>query len=230
MPTSLAHFFTKKDVVAEWLRNEILNGALDSGTQLQQSEIAERLNVSPTPVREAFRQLEAEGLVISRPHRGVVVAHDEWADITALYELRTIVETAAMRRVIKNHDAGLLARLRRLAEQSERAMRTADLEAAGLVNGEFHVVLMGATGSRVYGELAKSLISRSRYYVRLDKTRMREVGRQHRAIIAALASREPTRAVRLMERHMNANLKWLHGARTIRARARRKSEAVAVGG
>src|SRR5688572_5400037 len=66
-------FKTKEEYVAEFLREGILAGRFPRGTRLKQAEIAEHLNLSITPVREAFRILEAEGYVLSETHRGVVV-------------------------------------------------------------------------------------------------------------------------------------------------------------
>jgi DNA-binding GntR family transcriptional regulator len=69
---------TKADVVYEALQNSIMSGVLDEGTHLRQEEVAERFRMSQTPVREAFRRLEAEGLVEHAPNRGVVVRGVPW--------------------------------------------------------------------------------------------------------------------------------------------------------
>lgn len=69
---------TKADIVYEALQNSIMSGVLDVGMHLRQEEVAERFRVSQTPVREAFRRLEAEGLVDHAPNRGVVVRGLPW--------------------------------------------------------------------------------------------------------------------------------------------------------
>src|ERR1700682_3249895 len=78
-PKGLGHdlpltFTTKRESVVEYLRAEIVRGVLPAGTSLQQEDVARLLGLSPTPVREAFVVLEAEGLLESRRHKGVVVA------------------------------------------------------------------------------------------------------------------------------------------------------------
>lgn len=213
-------YFTKKDAVAESLRNEILSGTLTSGSQLLQAEVAERLNVSPTPVREAFRVLEAEGLIISRPHRGVVVAEQDYEDQKAIYEIRTFVEVHATRRALARMDASVETELADLVAKSERALRTADLHATRQANAHFHEVLVAAAGSPVYTDLARMLISRSRFYLPLTRERMTSVMQHHRAILRAIRARNDGQAAALMEAHMRANLKWLYQARTRKARVR----------
>lgn len=217
-------YFTKKDAVAEWLRTEILSGRLMSGAPLLQDEIAERLNVSPTPVREAFRELEAEGLIVSRPHRGVVVGERDYEDQKAIYEIRTLLEAHVTRRIAKVLPEATLAELAALVKQSEQALRTADLHSTRAANARYHDVLMAQAGSRVYADLARSLISQSRYYLPLSRARMTEVAHAHREILHALQARDPERAGSHMERHMSANLKWLYQARTKAGGARRRTD------
>lgn len=216
-------YFTKKDAVAEWLRNEILSGKLASGAPLLQDEIAQRLNVSPTPVREAFRELEAEGIIVSRPHRGVVVSERDHEDQKAVYEIRTLLEAHVTRRIATSLPEGTLGELAALVKQSERALRTADLHSTRDANARFHDVLMAQAGSRVYADLARSLISQSRYYLPLSRARMTEVAQAHRGILRALQARDPEQAGSQMERHMSANLKWLYQARTKAATAHRRT-------
>lgn len=213
-------YFTKKDAVAESLRNEILSGMLTSGSQLLQAEVAEQLNVSPTPVREAFRMLEAEGLIINRPHRGVVVAEQDYEDQKAIYEIRTFVEVRATRRAIARMDASVESEVAALVTQSERALRTADLHVTREANARFHEVLAAASGTQVYTDLARMLISRSRFYLPLTRDRMTIVLRHHRAILRAIRARDVDQAAALMEKHMTDNLKWLYEARTKAKRTR----------
>lgn len=220
-------YFTKKDAVAEWLRNEILSGRLKRGTPLLQDEIAKRLSVSPTPVREAFRELEAEGLIISRPHRGVVVSERDYEDQKAVYELRALVEGHVTRIAATNLGVDALKELADLVEQGESALRTADLQTTRVANARFHEVLTGAAGSRVYSDLARSLISQSRYYLPLSRPRMLEVAQAHSALLRALRARDGEKAQELMERHMRENLRWLYQARSkpdakVRSRTRAK--------
>src|SRR3954464_7618476 len=86
-------FKTKEEFVAEHLREGILSGRFPRGTRLKQADIAEQLKLSITPVREAFRILEAEGYVLSETHRGVIVAPFDASATREINELRILLET-----------------------------------------------------------------------------------------------------------------------------------------
>lgn len=206
-------YLTKRDHVAEWLRNEILTGALAPGSQLHQNEIAERLSVSPTPVREAFRALVAEGLLRSRPHHGVVVGDDKFEDMTAVYELRSLIEVAALRRTLARLDDALVKRLKGLLDDSAAALATASLAATRLANTSFHVVLIEGAGTLVYADVASSLINRSKFYLPLDEPRMRSVLEQHRTIYDHIRTGDTEGAIQAFESHMSANLQGMYEAR-----------------
>ncbi|HEX9494404.1 MAG TPA: GntR family transcriptional regulator [Candidatus Limnocylindria bacterium] len=221
-------FLTKKDAVAERLRSEIYGGSLAAGTPLQQEDVAARLAVSATPVREAFRALESEGLLESRPHHGVVVARQDQADIEAIYEIRIAVELQALRRAIARLDARAIAEIGAVLERSRRALAKADLAAFRRGNGDFHRLIAAASGSRIHTEIGQSLITRSTHYASLDRERMRHVHAQHVAIVAALRAKHGSRALELMEQHLKANLKLLPVSRpTAAAKGRRRPNGAA---
>jgi len=86
--------------VADKLREKILNGELREGQQLRQDAIAAELRVSRIPVREALRQLEAEGLVTIIPHRGAVVSALSLEEIEELFEIRAVLECHILRKAM----------------------------------------------------------------------------------------------------------------------------------
>jgi DNA-binding GntR family transcriptional regulator len=89
---------TKKDLIADELRTLIGSGELARGTRIQQDELAARFDTSITPVREAMRQLEAQGLLVSEPHRGVRVAEADLEDVKGVYIARRLLEPYAAQR------------------------------------------------------------------------------------------------------------------------------------
>src|SRR5688500_15710836 len=97
MPQTRIHFSTKMEAVADSIRRRILDGKLPPGMQLMQEQVAQELGVSPTPVREAFGVLEAEGLIERRPHRGVVVAERDPQGVAEAFEFRSAVEVLAIK-------------------------------------------------------------------------------------------------------------------------------------
>jgi len=131
-------FQTKEDYVAEFLREAILSGRFPRGTRLKQADIAKQLSLSITPVREAFRLLEAEGYLLSETHRGVIVAPFDASATPEINELRMLLESrlalAAMERMTPQ-DYGELVKLQREFEAAEA--RT-DREAVRALNYRFH--------------------------------------------------------------------------------------------
>jgi DNA-binding GntR family transcriptional regulator len=122
-----------RDDVFEILRSAILNGTFAPGSRLRIQDLSARLEVSPTPVREALRRLEASGLVHSDPHRGARVTRLEAREIDELYEVRLLLEPAAARRAaaaLPNRAREAIdARLRALSEAVENGVLAAALDA-----------------------------------------------------------------------------------------------------
>lgn len=206
-------YLTKRDAVAEWLRSEILRGGFEPGSQLTQDDIARRLAVSPTPVREAFRVLEAEGLLDSKPHHGVTVALQDYDEIRAAYEIRAMVEVRALRRAENRIDDEALTALSSLVQDSERAINHPDLTITRTANTRFHEALVHASGSRLLTDLARTLVSRSAFYIPLDRDRIVHVVNRHRRILEALVDGRHLAAVEILEDHLHENLAALYAAR-----------------
>lgn len=136
-PETLERDTTAK-VVAGRLRDEIQIGTLQPGTRLRQNDIARRFGVSTTPVREAFAQLQAEGLVRIDPHRGAVVFHPTVEDLKEFYEIREVLESLAVSQAIPHLDADRVKELNALIEK----MRRADDPRRWLkLNDQFHLRL-----------------------------------------------------------------------------------------
>jgi DNA-binding GntR family transcriptional regulator len=95
-------FLLKRDYIVEQIRHAIQNGELKPGQKLRQEELAARFQISSTPVREALRKLEAEGLVKSVPHQGVYVARLSLEELEEHYRLRVLLECYATRLAVEN--------------------------------------------------------------------------------------------------------------------------------
>ena len=135
------------------------------GARLRQEEVAKRLAVSTTPVREAFRDLLAEGLVSIDPHKGVVTRSLTSSGVTEIYELRMLLEPMVAQRACSRSTAAQLAE----AEACHEIMRTTtDPERWSVLNEEFHARLVASeTHTRLF-DITASLAGAARAYVVLS--------------------------------------------------------------
>jgi DNA-binding GntR family transcriptional regulator len=108
---------SKQEIVVSNLRREILHGELKPGQRLTQDEIARRFGISWTPVREALRQLEAEGWVQIKNNQGAVVAPLSLQDFNDIYQFRLLIQPEAVRLSVERMDEALLARLEAIYQQ-----------------------------------------------------------------------------------------------------------------
>ena len=129
---------TKKDLIADELKQLIGTGELARGARIQQDEIAARFATSITPVREALRQLEAEGLLVSEPHRGVRVAETSLDEVKGVYVARRLLEPYAAQRATLRVSRRDLDRADALTEEMATASAAGDHAAVSAANAEFH--------------------------------------------------------------------------------------------
>ena len=136
---------TKAVLIADALRETIATGGLDDGTRLYQDQLAEQFKTSITPVREALKLLEAEGLLVSEPHRGVRVAFPDLDQIASIYVMRRLVEPYAARRSARRLSRLDLDRARRINEEFG-ASGEENAQDARRLNQEFHFTFYRACG------------------------------------------------------------------------------------
>ena len=189
------------------LLSEIRTGLLLPGARLRETELAARLNTSRTPVREALRQLEADGLVSHAPRQGATLRRLDYGEVVELYEMRAVLEGTAAR---------LAARGAMPVEIEELAAINADLASADLglpaqeTNRQFHRMLLETARNRY---LVKSMSTLHKTLLILGPTTLAESGRQagavaeHAAVIEAVAARDGDAAERAMRAHIAAALK-----------------------
>ena len=131
-------FKTKEEFVAEHLREGILAGRYPRGIRLKQVDIAQDLDLSITPVREAFRILEAEGYILSEKHRGVIVAPFDASATHEITGLRVLLETHLALAAMDHMRTADLAALGDLQREFELASGRMDREAVRAINYRFH--------------------------------------------------------------------------------------------
>ncbi|ADB50449.1 GntR family transcriptional regulator [Conexibacter woesei] len=194
---------TRTEEAFRTLRQQILSGELPPGSRLPIQETADALGMSPMPVREAMRELDAAGLVDNVPHRGATVTRISIGDLREVYDLRLALETLAVRRAAERFsDEDAIAGHRALRELNARAHEEQSVRLAW--HTAFHFALYEASGSVRLPRLIRPLweaSGRYRFAAPLSgRLEMREG--EHEAILDACVAHEPDRAHALLHNHL----------------------------
>ncbi|HEX5115561.1 MAG TPA: GntR family transcriptional regulator [Pseudonocardiaceae bacterium] len=136
------------EAVAGALREGILDGSLEPGAWLREAEVARELNVSRTPVRDAFRILAAEGLVNINANQGAVVSPMTSDDVLELYVMREALEALATRLATRRAPRRCLEEFARLIPEMKRVGAEGKIRELSRLNFEFHAVIRDAAGNR----------------------------------------------------------------------------------
>lgn len=195
---------TAHEFVRETLRTAILSGNLTGGTRLVQADIADMLQVSTTPVREALRDLASEGMIRLDAHRGGVVHELSNEELSEIYDIRAIMEPAAMREAVSLMTDEIIERVTRIHERM-----LADPESAEFVdlNRDFHLAIYDAAGSPRMAAILKGLLDASVMYVSAGHRGRPELRHKavadHGQIIEALKKRDAEAAAEAILEHIN---------------------------
>jgi DNA-binding GntR family transcriptional regulator len=187
------------------LRAAILSGELAPGTPMVEAEVAAQLGASRTPVREALRRLESEGLLVPRGGRGTVVRSLDRDEVVCIYEIRRSLETLAARRAARNIDEAGLQRLHAIVD--EMADVVDDPSAMERKNTAFHDEIVRIAGGERLTRMITELREETIVYRLLsiaDSARRHETLAEHREILAALRARDEAAAERTMATHVAA--------------------------
>jgi DNA-binding GntR family transcriptional regulator len=202
---------TRAGAVAQRLREMITSGELPLGSRLRQNEIAARLGVSSTPVREAFLLLAREGLVHQDTHRGAVVFSPTVADVQENYEMRIALECLAIELATRQLGTPQLDELDALLVRMNEALRTdVDLHTK-VLNRQFHTMIYRAADRPKLLEWIETLRDTATIYQALliqptvSDEYLDAVRAEHAEIIAALRARAPKRAARAIRAHLESN-------------------------
>lgn len=212
----------------EALRERILGGDYTEGEPLRQDALADELGVSRIPVREALRQLEAEGLVTFNPHRGAVVSSLSLSEISELFELRAEIETDLLARAIPAMSAEQLERATDVLDEFEEALAAGESTRWGPLNWHFHSALYVAANRNLTMGVLQKLHQHSDRYFRMQVLLAQggeKAAREHRLIATAVARKDVAAATDLMREHILDSgrmlLALLEEQRTARAAAAR---------
>ena len=196
-------FQTAEEYAYQSLRALILAGKLQGGMRLNQDELARRLNVSRTPIRQAVLRLENEGLVVNRPNRGATVTTLGPAAMLELFEMRSVLEGLAFSLALPSIDARTIDEMERRLDTLERAHT--NISRWVELHDDFHgLLLQHARRPRLSAQvhrLRQSVAPYLRLY--LSTKKIAEMpGNEHRSLIAAIKAGDRAAGERMMREHI----------------------------
>jgi DNA-binding GntR family transcriptional regulator len=193
------------DEATRAIREVILRGELSPGTQLRQADLAEQMNISRTPLREALMKLEQEGLLAVLPRRGFRVVELQLSDAIELYELREMLDGLAARLAATRAKEDVLKTLENLVRKMEKCVQDKNLRAWLDHHGAFHEEILKASGNtRLLGLIANIRLSIQGFHPLLLNThdRLTDALREHEVIYRAIRAHDPDRAERVARNHI----------------------------
>lgn len=207
------------DVVRDGVRKAILDGALEPGAQLRQDELAERYGTSRIPVREALRQLEAEGLVTIHPNRGAVVSTLSLDDVLEMLEIRIALECRALRLAIPNMvdvDFEAAADILKSYDAEPRPQKW------GEMNWQFHKALYAPSNRRKLTAMIEANYGHVGRFIRVQVSLAagkERPQREHYAMLDACRRGDIEGAARILEEHI------VHTQKSLVAAARHRPQS-----
>jgi len=195
--------------IADQLRRDILRGKLAPGAPIKERVLAEEMDVSRTPMREAIRILAKEGLVQLRPARSPIVANPCFREIAESVEVLRALELLSGELACRHASDAEIARIRALHEQIADAYDRVDTLDLFEIDMQFHIAIARASHNRALWETHMAFLARlwrARYLSAKQRRSRDRVLRQHGAIVAALEARDPHRVKVEIEAHLEALL------------------------
>ncbi|HJQ15942.1 MAG TPA: GntR family transcriptional regulator [Allosphingosinicella sp.] len=201
------------DQARDRLRAAIIEGKLKPGEKINIERVAEMFGISRTPIREALKALETEGLVQIKTNRGAIVEPQAWQEIHHRFRMRSLLECYAAQLACEKKDPKLIAALRENCEQAKKAgqaLKPVSLEKARKIAGlnrQFHRAIWAGSGSQTLVRFLEVLDLPQSFDEAFYKPKSSRdlVSQHHEAIVEAFVDGDPPRAKSLMEQHILAS-------------------------
>jgi DNA-binding GntR family transcriptional regulator len=191
------------------IREDILEGRYSQNAELREAAISQTMGVSRTPVREALRQLELEGLVTIIPNKGAYVTGITDKDIFDIYEIRSYLEGLCAKWACHNITKQQLEELEEITYLSDFHIQKGHWEQIFELDNRFHLLLYEACGSKVLKHILSDYhhyVERVRKNTLSSKERAGEAAKEHRAILDAVKSQDEELAEKLANEHIYRSL------------------------
>jgi len=200
------HNPTRADQLRRTLEEEIFTGRLKPGDRLDEQSLAQRFNVSRTPVREALRQLSASHLIEVRPRQGAVVAVITLPRLIEMFEIMAELEGMCARLAARRMTEAERQALQTIIAEADQFAEQVDLDAYYTNNRQFHDAIYNGSHNHVLEEMTRSLHNRTAPYRRHQLNRpgrIHESLAEHKKVVEAILAVDPEAAGKAMNRHVN---------------------------
>lgn len=200
--------FSLTDEIVDIIRDRILKGEYKIGEKIKENQIATELKVSRTPIREAFKQLENEGLIDYIPNRGCFAKGFTRQDIEDIYAVRKALEILAVEWAVKGMTPEQLKSLQDQSDLMEFYTARKDSKKVLEINTDFHDVIYNATGSRFMAQVLRSYkeyIEQTRKVLFYEQEYLEEIYEEHKAILDAMISKDVDAAKTAMAKHLDGS-------------------------
>lgn len=189
-----AHLGLRDQVLAE-LRRRIVDGVYPPGERLTEDRLAADFGVSRNPVREALRITETDGLVLTAPRRGAVVATPDAGTVADLFAVRSSLEPLAARLAAQRADAQDVTDLRALLDQAREATEAGDFSRVAELNSALHIRVIDIAGNRWLSTLSSAIYLHVHWIFRLSASyRAAHSWEEHIRLVDAIADADPAGA------------------------------------
>lgn len=202
---SLDEYLPLRDVVFKTLRQAILTGELKPGERLMEIHLANRLGVSRTPIREAIRMLELEGLVTMVPRKGAEVSRISKQDISDVLEVRSSLDALSVRLACERITPEEITKLEEAADAFRAAIESGDLTAVAQADVDFHDIIVASSKNKRLVQMVNNLAERV-YRYRLeyikDKSSHNMLIREHQEILDRIKAKDVSGAESAIIKHV----------------------------
>lgn len=207
---SMDEFLPLRDVVFNTLRQAILTGELKPGERLMEIHLANRLGVSRTPIREAIRKLELEGLVTMIPRRGAEVAQITEKSMNDVLEVRRALDALCVELACDRISDEETEELKKACVGFEQAVKTKDAKKIAQADVALHDIIVHATGNQRLIQLVNNLseqMYRYRFEYIKDFTQHDRLMEEHRIIYESIVKKDKETAAKAAETHIDNQMK-----------------------
>jgi len=240
----MAQVFTKQkratltDQALKVIREAIRNGKLKPGDRLVETQLAEEMQISRFPIREALRYLEKEGLVETRPFKGTYVAQLTEKDMEELYSLRSSLEELAVRILIENLDENKIEKLEAIFQSMQKASQSGNLDKMISEDLRFHQTVCQLSGHRKLLEVWLTLVNQLRVFLSIEKDFFESAYQYvstHHPILEAIKRRNKKSAEKAIRDHLKLAMRviregyWAKSSKQKTKKGKRKMDFPHIG-